>query len=92
MFGAIHQAFKRGMELTGRLAPPDRALEFHRAVYSAIHPRKPEEARRQMAERLNDAKALLLQACLDGDMLVTRSPESAASIYLDGVRCLNPAP
>ena len=62
MFGAIHQAFKRGMELTSRLAPPDRALEFHRAVYSAIHPRKPEEARRQMAERLNDAKALLLQA------------------------------
>jgi GntR family transcriptional regulator, transcriptional repressor for pyruvate dehydrogenase complex len=64
MFGAIHHAFSQGMQLTSHLAPPQRALEFHRAVYTAIHLRDAEQARRKMAEHLNDAKMLLLQACL----------------------------
>ncbi|MEO7142100.1 MAG: FadR/GntR family transcriptional regulator [Bryobacteraceae bacterium] len=76
MFGAIHQAFKQGMVLTSRFAPPKRALEFHRAIYSAIHLRKPGEARQKMAEHLNDAKALLLQVCLEGD---AQAPEKRAA-------------
>ena len=68
MFGAIHRAFQQGMEQTARLAPPERALDFHRAIYSAIHLRQPEEARRKMTEHLLDAKGILLQACLDGDL------------------------
>jgi DNA-binding FadR family transcriptional regulator len=65
MFGAIHHAFRQGMQLTSRLAPPERALGFHRAIYSAIHLRQPEETRRKMAEHLIDAKNLLLQVCLE---------------------------
>jgi GntR family transcriptional regulator, transcriptional repressor for pyruvate dehydrogenase complex len=68
IFGAIHRAFEQGMDITSRLAPPGRALEFHRAVYSAIHLRQPDKARRRMAEHLNDAKAVMLQACLEGEL------------------------
>jgi GntR family transcriptional repressor for pyruvate dehydrogenase complex len=65
MFGAIHQAFRQGMVVTSRVAP-DRALSFHQAIYSAIHLRNPEEARKQMAAHLTEARTLLLEACLDG--------------------------
>lgn len=65
MFGAIHEAFRKGMELTVRLAPVEHTFEFHRAIYSAIHLRQPDEARKKMAEHLLDAKNLLLKACLD---------------------------
>ena len=68
MFGAIHRAFRQGMEQTSRLAPPQRALDFHRAIYSAIHLRKSEQARQKMTEHLLDAKNLLLQVCLEGDL------------------------
>lgn len=64
MFEAIHRAFARGMVLTSPLAP-ERALEFHRSIYSAIHVRNPEEARRSMTEHLVHARGLLLQVCLD---------------------------
>ncbi len=78
MFGAIHKAFKQGMELTSRLAPPGRALEFHRSIYSAIHLRKPEEARLRMAEHLHDAKGVLLTACLDGHFPISGIPTGEA--------------
>lgn len=67
MFGAIHQAFRQGMVVTSRLAP-DKALEFHKEIYSAIHMRKPEEARTKMAEHLKNATGLLMQACLEGQL------------------------
>jgi GntR family transcriptional regulator, transcriptional repressor for pyruvate dehydrogenase complex len=65
MFGAIHQAFRKGMEVTSRLAPVGLTFGFHKAIYSAIHLRQPDEARRRMAEHLNDAKDRLLKACLE---------------------------
>ncbi|HLJ14225.1 MAG TPA: FadR/GntR family transcriptional regulator [Bryobacteraceae bacterium] len=67
MFGAIHQAFRRGMVVTSRLAP-SRALDFHKEIYSAIHLRNPEEARSKMAEHLKHATTLLMHACLDGQL------------------------
>lgn len=63
MFEAIHQAFAQGMLLTSRLAP-QRALDFHRSIYTAIHLRHAEDARKMMAEHLMHAKGLLLQASL----------------------------
>lgn len=68
MFTAIHQGFKQGMEITSRLANPERALEFHREIYSAIHLRQPEEARRKMTEHLIDAKSVLMRACLENSL------------------------
>jgi DNA-binding FadR family transcriptional regulator len=68
MFGAIHRAFRQGMEQTSRLAPPQRALDFHRAIYSAIHLRQSDQARQKMVEHLLDAKNLLLQVCLEGNL------------------------
>jgi GntR family transcriptional repressor for pyruvate dehydrogenase complex len=67
MFEAIHGAFAEGMLLTSRLAP-GRALDFHRSIYSAIHLRNPEEARKLMTDHLIHAKGILLQAYLDGDI------------------------
>jgi GntR family transcriptional regulator, transcriptional repressor for pyruvate dehydrogenase complex len=64
MFEAIHKAFAQGMVLTTRLAP-ERALEFHRSIYSAIHLRNPDEARKLMTEHLIHAKGVLLQAYLE---------------------------
>ncbi len=64
MFEAIHKAFAQGMVWTAPLAP-ERALEFHRSIYTAIHLRNPEESRKLMAEHLMHAKGLLLQAHLD---------------------------
>jgi GntR family transcriptional regulator, transcriptional repressor for pyruvate dehydrogenase complex len=68
MLGAIHGAFRQGMELTARLAPPEHALRFHKAIYSAIHLRQPDEARKRMAEHLIDAKNLLVTACLEQEL------------------------
>lgn len=68
MFGAINRAFREGMVLTSQIAP-NQALEYHRAIYSAIHMRKPEAAREKMSEHLNHAQSVLMQACLDGRLL-----------------------
>ncbi len=67
MFAAIHAAFRQGLVVTSRLAP-DKALGFHQAIYSAIHLRNPEDARKKMAEHLNHARTVLMQACLDGQL------------------------
>lgn len=67
MFGAIHRAFREGMVVTSRIAP-HKALDYHKAIYSAIHLRKAAEARGKMAEHLNHAKTVLMQACLDGQL------------------------
>ncbi|MDQ2841419.1 MAG: FadR family transcriptional regulator [Acidobacteriota bacterium] len=66
MFEAIHKAFAQGMVLTARLAP-ERALEFHRLIYTAIHLRNAEESRKLMAEHLTHSKGVLLQAHLEND-------------------------
>jgi GntR family transcriptional repressor for pyruvate dehydrogenase complex len=71
MFSAIHRAFREGMVVTSRVAP-HAALEFHKAIYSAIHLRNPEEARGKMAGHLNHARTVLMQACLDGQLSETR--------------------
>ena len=67
MFGAIHAAFREGLVVTSRLAP-EKALDFHQAIYSAIHVRNPEGARQKMMEHLSHARTVLMQACLDGQL------------------------
>ncbi|MFN7992505.1 MAG: FCD domain-containing protein [Bryobacteraceae bacterium] len=66
MFSAVQNAFRAGMQLTTKLAPPERALAFHKEIYSAIHLRQPDTARRKMIEHLTDAQGVLLAAHLDG--------------------------
>jgi GntR family transcriptional repressor for pyruvate dehydrogenase complex len=66
MFSAIQNAFRAGMQVTAKLAPPERALEFHKQIYSAIHLRQPVEAKRKMVEHLADAQSVLLAAHLEG--------------------------
>jgi GntR family transcriptional regulator, transcriptional repressor for pyruvate dehydrogenase complex len=68
MFSAIQNAFQTAMHVTTRLAPPERALQFHTEIYSAIHLRKPAEARAKMAEHLTDAQGVLLAAHLEGKL------------------------
>ena len=68
MFSAIQNAFQTAMQITAKLAPPHRALEFHKQIYSAIHLRKPAEARTKMIEHLTDAQGLLLAAHLEGKL------------------------
>ncbi len=67
MFEAIHAAFAEAMKVTTRLAPED-ALNFHRAIYSAIHLRDAEEARNAMTSHLLHAKGVLLRAYLEGEV------------------------
>ena len=68
MFSAIQNAFRSAMQLTATLAPPERALQFHKQIYSAIHLRKPAEARTKLIEHLTDAQAVLLAAHLEGKL------------------------
>jgi GntR family transcriptional repressor for pyruvate dehydrogenase complex len=68
MFSAIQNAFRAGMLVTAKLAPPERALEFHKQIYSAIHLRQPAEARRRMTEHLTDAQRVLLAAHLENKL------------------------
>jgi GntR family transcriptional repressor for pyruvate dehydrogenase complex len=68
MFEALQDALRNSMQVTTQLAPPERALEFHTAVYSAIHLRNPALAREKMTEHLNDAQRVLLSACLEGKL------------------------
>jgi GntR family transcriptional repressor for pyruvate dehydrogenase complex len=78
MFGAITAtALEQGMKLTNQLASPEHTLGFHRAIYSAIHLRQPDEARLRMAEHLADAKILFLKVCLEGDLAPLDKPEHA---------------
>lgn len=66
MFEAIHGAFAEGMRITSRLAP-GKALDFHRSIYTAIHLRDAEQARKLMTDHLLHAKGLLLTAYLDSE-------------------------
>ncbi|HEY7307390.1 MAG TPA: FadR/GntR family transcriptional regulator [Bryobacteraceae bacterium] len=68
MFSAIQHAFRAGMQVTTKLAPPERALEFHKQIYSAIHLRQPAEARERMIDHLTDAQGVLLAAHLEGKL------------------------
>ncbi len=73
MFEAIHKAFAQGMVLTAGLAP-NRALDFHRSIYSAIHLRNTDDARKLMTEHLLHAKGVLLQAYLEDDQQLRAGP------------------
>ena len=61
----IQDALRQSMQVTAQLAPPERALGFHKEVYSAIHLRQPEQARQRMIDHFEDAQGVLLLACLE---------------------------
>jgi len=58
----IQRAVLMSMTRIVKRAAVARPLSFHRAIYSAIYDRKADEARRQMAEHILDARLQLLNA------------------------------
>jgi len=60
IFTVIHRAILLSMARIVKRVDLKRPLAFHKAIYSAIYRREPEEARRKMIEHLLDAKSLLL--------------------------------
>jgi GntR family transcriptional repressor for pyruvate dehydrogenase complex len=59
IFTVIHRAILISMAQISKRVDMKHPLAFHKAIYSAIYRRKPEEARRQMVDHLLDAKNLL---------------------------------
>lgn len=66
MFGAIQRLLLTGIARTSPLVDFTHTLKFHRAIFSAIDRRQPEEARRAMTEHLLDARSVLLAAIETG--------------------------
>jgi GntR family transcriptional regulator, transcriptional repressor for pyruvate dehydrogenase complex len=62
MFTVVHHSLRQFIELTSQLVPPRHTLNLHQKIYSAIRRRNPEEARKRMAEHLQDADSLLARA------------------------------
>ena len=59
IFTVIHRGMLMSMAQVSRRVDMKHPLAFHKAIYSAIYKRRPEEARRLMAEHLIDSKSLL---------------------------------
>ncbi len=66
MFGAIQRLLLTGIARTSPLVDYSHTLRFHKAIFSAIDRRQPEEASRAMTEHLLDARAALLTAAETG--------------------------
>jgi GntR family transcriptional regulator, transcriptional repressor for pyruvate dehydrogenase complex len=64
IFTVIHRAILVSMARIAKRVDVEHPLKFHKAIYSAIYERKPDEARRRMVEHLLDAKSLLIRADL----------------------------
>jgi GntR family transcriptional repressor for pyruvate dehydrogenase complex len=62
MFTVVHHSLRQFIEMTSQLVPPKHTLNLHQKIYSAIRRRSPEEARKRMAEHLEDANSLLARA------------------------------
>lgn len=62
MFTVVHQSLERLIHLTSQLVDPEHTLALHKRVYTAIRRKDPEEARRRMAEHLEDARQLFVRA------------------------------
>ena len=62
LFSVVHQSLHDLMEVTSRLVPPEHTLNLHQRIYTAIRQGDPDEARRRMAEHLEDARGLLTRA------------------------------
>lgn len=62
LFSVVHQSLHDLMAVTSRLVPAEHTLNLHHRIYIAIRRRDPEEARRRMAEHLQDARGLLGRA------------------------------
>jgi GntR family transcriptional repressor for pyruvate dehydrogenase complex len=62
MFTVVHQSLERLIQLTSQLVEPEHTLQLHRRIYTAIRRKAPDDARRRMAEHLEDAKELFKRA------------------------------
>src|SRR4029434_7243630 len=68
IFSMIHKALLRSITQNSRRAPRRETLRYHGLVYKAVFSRNPEQARKQMADHIREAKALLLgprEGCAD---------------------------
>src|SRR5262245_29568265 len=62
MFTVVHQSLERLIHLTSQLVEPEHTLQLHRRIFVAIRRKDAEEARRRMAEHLEDARELFKRA------------------------------
>ncbi|MCI0624685.1 MAG: FadR family transcriptional regulator [Acidobacteria bacterium] len=62
VFSVIHRAVFLSMERFSHMVGTKRRLAFHKAIYSAIYKRSPEEARHKMTDHLLDGISLLREA------------------------------
>lgn len=58
----INRSVWQSLSITSQLVEAHRPLAGHKAIYSAIYKRNPEEARKQMTEHMRRAKLLLVEA------------------------------
>lgn len=73
MFTVVHNSLEKLMQLTSQVVEPEHTLQFHKRIYGAIRNRDADEARRRMAEHLEDARGLLKRTA---DMQAQSSLES----------------
>lgn len=59
IFSLIQQSMLSGIAVTSRRVDAKHTLSYHRPIYAAIADRKPDAARKRMAEHLLDARHLL---------------------------------
>jgi GntR family transcriptional repressor for pyruvate dehydrogenase complex len=62
MFSAVNAALATSIGRIAKLTEVAHTLGLHRAIYSAIYQRKPQEARRRMIEHLVDARNLMIES------------------------------
>jgi GntR family transcriptional repressor for pyruvate dehydrogenase complex len=62
MFTVVHSSLERLMRLTSQLVEPEHTIQLHKRIFQAIRRGEPEQARRRMAEHLEDARDLLKRA------------------------------
>jgi len=62
MFTVVHQSLEQLIDLTSQLVEPEHTLQLHRRIFVAIRRKDADEARRRMAEHLEDARELFKRA------------------------------
>ncbi len=82
MFTVVHQSVHKLMALTASLVDPEHTLMLHRRIITAIRKGDADEARRRMAEHLQDATALLAKTAAKQTetRLLTRLTKLAAQM------------
>ena len=87
LFSVVHQSLEELVRYTSELVEPEHTIRFHRRIFAAIRRGRPEAARQQMREHLEDVCELLargadaqaraaLEGRLGGERLLRAGAES----------------